>query len=125
MKKTAIHLTSALIAVLCHAASAEDRVNGVVKASHQFYPADESAPAEYTFALDNGQKYILYTREAVVLMTDQEVSLGLSPVQDGKDRTVVCSIAFSRLVVVTDAGDKHFVEMDTPKVYRAANGHGC
>jgi len=125
MMKRIIQLVSTLLAVACLESLAEERVTGVVKETHQFYPADKSAPAEYTFALGNDEKYILYTNEAVVLMTEQEISVGLSEVQGHKDRTVVCFIEYNRLVVVTTAGDKHFIEMETPKVHRAVNGHGC
>jgi len=125
MRKGFLQYVSTLIACSCLNAFAADFISGVVKETHQFFPADESKPSEFTFALENNEKYILYTQETVVLMSEQEIKVEKSPTQDHKERTVVCSLRFERLVVATENGDKHFIEMDAPKVHQAAKGHGC
>jgi len=125
MKKGLLKLVLVQLALIGCEVFAEEYVTGAVQETRQFYPADESAPARYTFGLDNGERYILYTDEAVVLMSEQEVKVRLSDVQDHEGQTVVCSIEYSRLVVVTTSGDKHFIEMEKPKVHGAVNGHGC
>jgi hypothetical protein len=98
---------------------------GVVNETRHFFPADKSAPIEFTFLLNTDEKYIMYTREVIVFMPEQIVRVKKSNVLGKESRSIACLITYDNLVVATTGGDKHFIKLETPTVHKATKGRGC
>jgi len=100
-------------------------VEGVVNETRLFFPADESAPIEFTFSLNTGEKYIMYTRDTIVLMPEQMIKIKKSRTLGKESRSIACVISFDHLVVATTDGNKHFIKLEAPTVHLAVKGYGC
>ena len=98
---------------------------GAVTKTNFAFPADDSKSIEFTFTLDNGEDFIMYTREVIILMPEQVIRVEKSDVKGKGSRFVVCSIVFTKLVFAAKDGKKQFIKLDAPTIHKAEKGMGC